>query len=533
MEGYACAALAEMFEALQASPDLEPVLAVLGDDPTVIKALAPSLLKLLVTGIDLVARAADGGVRLGAAEKDLQVAGREVMRLLLQSGVDLVSAREQRRHGGVLGTDGITRTYVERGHARDVATVFGRITVHRLAYRAPGAGNLHPLDEVLDLPAGLYSAGLAELCAIETARGSFATASAAVERATGVRIGTRQVIDLVRDGAQDAQAFYAGRARVVPQAGPQDAVVITADGKGVVVRPEGLREATAKKAAQGGGEGGNRKRMAEIVCVHDLAPVPRSVDDILPLRSIDPGHDGGADTVKGPVASGKWLTASLVEDIATVIGAGFDEAERRDPGHTRPWLGLVDGNTTQIEAITTEAASRGVEVTILIDYLHVSGYVWDAAKAFFCTDTVAGMALARAWVHDRNRMVLQGRALEVADRITARVRGSKLTAAQRKAALAAATYLTNKAPHLDYPAALAKGWPIATGVIEGACRHLVADRMDITGARWGLDTAQAVLTLRAIITTGDFNSYWTHHQQQEHDRNHATIKHHRDHTKAA
>jgi hypothetical protein len=132
------------------------------------------------------------------------------------------------------------------------------------------------------------------------------------------------------------------------------------------------------------------------------------------------------------------------------------------------------------------------------------------------------MTLARAWVHERSRMVLHGDALQVAERIRARVLSSKLTAAQHKSALEAATYLTNKAPHLDYPTALAKGWPIATGVIEGATRHLVKDRLEITGARWGLDTAEAVLTLRATVTNSDFDDYWRHHQQQEHHRTHAT-----------
>ena len=184
--------------------------------------------------------------------------------------------------------------------------------------------------------------------------------------------------------------------------------------------------------------------MAELVCVYDLTPVPRTVEDILP--AVVRGDDGGASTgtstlghgnvdsdsdsggdgqeptvVKAPKAAGKWLTASVVEDIPTVIAAGFDEATRRDPGHARHWLALVDGNTTQIDAITAEAAARGVDVTILVDYLHVAGYVWDAAKAFFCTDTAAGMARARAWVHERKRMILHGRALEVADRIRARV----------------------------------------------------------------------------------------------------------------
>jgi len=85
---------------------------------------------------------------------------------------------------------------------------------------------------------------------------------------------------------------------------------------------------------------------------------------------------------------------------------------------------------------------------------------------------------------------------------------------------ACATYLINKRPWLDYPTALARGWPIATGVIEGACRHLVKDRMDITGARWGLAGAEAVLKLRALVSNGDFDAYWAWHLTQEQQRVH-------------
>ena len=81
-------------------------------------------------------------------------------------------------------------------------------------------------------------------------------------------------------------------------------------------------------------------------------------------------------------------------------------------------------------------------------------------------------------------------------------------------------YLQAKQPWMDYPRALANGWPIATGVIEGACRHLVQDRMGITGARWGLQGAQAILWLRAINASGDHDAYWDYHKQQEHQRNH-------------
>ena len=551
MEDYARTALMGMLTATVTGPDLAEVLGpVTGRGPVIdalIDGLGPVVVSLLQVGIGLGGRAAAGTVSLGEVEQELRTSGREWIRAAMQAVMDAASAAEERRSGGVDGPDGVRRRRVEDGHARSVATVFGRIRVCRLAYRAPLAANVHPLDEVLDLPAGLYSPGLARLCAQESVRGSFTDAADAVEYATGVRIGTRQIIELTRAAAADATAFYADPGREVSAAAPDDALVITADGKGVPVRPEALRPGTAKlatkaktsatDASSSGGSGGgkpHRKRMAELVCVYDLTPVPRTVEDLLPALIGDddsaptgPEGDGDGDgdcdgekpaAVKAPTATGKWLTASLIEDIPTVIAAGFDEATRRDPTHTRDWVALVDGNITQIEAITAQAAARGVEVTILVDYLHVAGYVWDAAKALFCTDTTAGMTLARTWVHERSRMILHGRALEVADRIRARVRDSKLTTAQRKSALEAATYLTNKAPHLDYPTALARGWPIATGVIEGACRHLVQDRMDITGARWGLDTAQAVLTLRAIATTGDLARYWRYHQQQEHHR---------------
>ena len=73
---------------------------------------------------------------------------------------------------------------------------------------------------------------------------------------------------------------------------------------------------------------------------------------------------------------------------------------------------------------------------------------------------------------------------------------------------------------LGYPTALAAGWPIATGIIEGACRHIVADRMDLTGARWSVDGAEAVLKLRAVRANGDFDDYWRHHVAEERKRVH-------------
>jgi hypothetical protein len=90
---------------------------------------------------------------------------------------------------------------------------------------------------------------------------------------------------------------------------------------------------------------------------------------------------------------------------------------------------------------------------------------------------------------------------------------AELDRAKRAGADAGATYLTNKSRYLDYPTALTKGWPIATGVIEGACRHL-------TGARWGLSGAEAILRLRALRSNSDFEDYWRYHLARERHRVH-------------
>jgi hypothetical protein len=217
-----------------------------------------------------------------------------------------------------------------------------------------------------------------------------------------------------------------------------------------------------------------------------------------------------------PTAKHKWLTASVVDDAASVVATVFDEAERRDPAHEHTWVALVDGNNHQIDRIRVEATRRDVKVSIVVDFIHVLEYLWRAAWSFFDE----GDPAAEGWVHDKAHTVLDGKASIVAAAIRRKATRLGLDAAERANADRAADYLLNKAPYLGYPAALAAGWPIATGVIEGACRHLVKDRMDITGARWGLPGAEAVLKLRALRSNGDFDAYWRYHLEQERRRVH-------------
>lgn len=474
-------------------------------------------------------------------EDELDRRGRELLRQMVQGQLELRALRE-RRADEVKDADDVRHGAVETGHTRPLTTIFGVVSVTRLAYRRRGHANLYPGDGRLNLPPEQHSHGLRRLAAVEGSRGSFEEATAAIARTTGQQLGKRQVETLAARAAIDVEDFYATRRP--PPGGHDDAhddahddvhddvLVISADGKGIVMRPEALRPQTARKAQAATtklktrlskGEKRNRKRLAEVGAVYDLSPVPRHATDVMGgektgQKTGRPPAAAPAAPTKAPVATNKWVTASVVDDAAQVLRDVFDEAERRDPTHTRTWVALVDGNNHQIDRIETEASDRGIDVTIVVDLIHVLEYLWGAAWSFFEEADPA----AEAWVHHRALAILEGKARQVAAGIRRRASSQGLSPTKRAKADACARYLVNKANYLDYHTALASGWPIATGVIEGACRHLVKDRMDITGARWSTQGAEAVLKLRAVRTNGDFEAYWHYHLEHERARVHAS-----------
>jgi hypothetical protein len=449
------------------------------------------------------------GLSHAELEQHLDVHGRELLRCLLGDHLTLRAVREPRLEQ-VTGDEGVIRSRVEKGHGRALETVFGTVSVERLAYRAPGVGNLHPADAALNLPVERHSHGLRKLCALESPRGSFDGAVDAIERQTGVKLGKRQVEELAGLAAMDFEDFY--ETRRPARSKPGDLLVLSADGKGIVMRADALRTRAPARPRAGpspklsGDDQQYRRRMAEIGAVYDAKPAPRTPADILTSAAPE-----GYEPEPGPVAKNKWLTASIVNAPAEVIRRVFDEAERRDPKHRRTWVALVDGANHQIERIRFESRKRKVTVTIIVDFVHVLTYLWNAAGCLHPNNDQA----AAQWVHRQATRVLQGHARKVAGTIRRQATTARLSPSQRKPADEAATYLTNKAPYLDYPTALTQGWPIATGIVEGACRHLIKDRFDITGARWGLAGAEAILKLRAIIANGDFQEYWQYHLAQE------------------
>jgi hypothetical protein len=209
--------------------------------------------------------------------------------------------------------------------------------------------------------------------------------------------------------------------------------------------------------------------MATLACVYDAEPAPRRPHDVIAPPG---GRHGCRKPRPGPKARARWLAGSVEQDPAEVIAAAFDQAEARDPAHLRRWVVLVDGAEHQLDLIRAEAARRGVTISILIDLIHVLEYIWKAAWSLHA----AGDPAAEDWVAVKALAVLAGNSAQVAAAITAEAEAAGLTASQRHGADACVHYLTSKHQFLRYDQALAAGWPIATGVIEGACRHLIGDR---------------------------------------------------------
>jgi len=439
----------------------------------------------------------------GEREKVIGDDGRELQRRLLQATFDLDAVREERAEG-VTSVAGIRHGTVEDGHGRGVASVFGPVRVTRKAYRNRREPNLYPADARQVLPEDPYSLGMRSLAAFHLAAGGFGQAQEVIEARTGVTVGRAQLAGLAEDLAAWTEDFYQERSRDAEEEEQPDSDVIMmqGDGKGIAMRPEHRRNA--------GKDDGTRpgvKKMAEIVAVADFTPAVRQPEDIAAPPARRRAHPG-------PKARDKWVSASVTESIEDMIAAAYDEADRRDPERVRQRVFLVDGNKQQLAAIEDHAKARNLKVPVLIDYIHVSGYIGKAAAALHPGDPAA----AGQWADGQLLRVLHGRAKAVAATLASVAAKARANPRTRHLDLTdmdkAVTYLENNHRHMKYDRALAKGWPIATGMIEGACRFVIEDRFGITGARWSPDGAEVILKIRAVVVNGDLDDYMRYYKER-------------------
>ena len=298
-------------------------------------------------------------------------------------------------------------------------------------------------------------------------------------------------------------------------------LVLTFDGKGIVMLPDALRPATAKAAASAEGklatrlspgEKNGRKRMAELACVYDAVPVPRTPEDIISTpaqkRRKKKAQAGKAE------GQGKAAGAAGAGQVADRLG------HRRHPRRHRRRLRRGRAPRPAAQARMgrphrrQQHADRGRHRRGRPPRHHGHDRHRLHPRARIPAGRPPGPSSTRASPPPRNGSLTRparsctAKPRQVAAGIRRRATTYGYSPAERAGADECARYLDNKKDYLDYATALRKGWPIATGIIEGACRHIVKDRMDITGARWGLEGAEAILKLRAVIASGDFDDYW-------------------------
>ena len=455
------------------------------------------------------------------AERWLAVAQRELMRRLFQAFLTLRGQAQVQEP--VVGADDETRTHQRQGMTRKLETVFGTVDVERTGHGGRGLSTLHPVDASLNLPGNRYSLEVDRQVAMAAARLSFDASLDTMQRLTGAHVPKRQAEKAVRRAASDFETFYKDSQHDAEEP-TSELLILTFDQKGVVLHREDLAEATRKAAENArpkmdtrGSKGEpkrGRKRMATVAAVYTVAPYVRTPEDVIAgLR-----HIRDATPKRRPKPEDKRVWASLTRDLPTVVAEAFAEAALRDPEHRKRWLVLVDGDDKLTRRVRAEARRCGVKVTLVLDFIHALEYLWKAAHVFFAE----GSEEIEAWVLERLRRMLSGDVSRVVAGMTrmATVRG--LSAKKRQPVDTAARYLLKRKNMMRYDELLTLGSPIATGIIEGACRHLINDRMELTGARWRLPSAEAVLRLRSLLSSGDFDEYWRFHEHAEARRTHAS-----------
>ena len=394
--------------------------------------------------------------------------------------------------------------------SRPYLSIFGEIPITRACY-GQGRVEAAPLDAQLHLPQRQYSYLFQQWLAAFVIDDSHAEAIKKLETILGLGVSVKASEDLNREQASDVEPFQNHLATPDPaQEGP--ILVVTADCKGVplvksALGPESAPLSTAANSRRGKGQKANKKRMAAVGAVYTIKPFARTPDEVIDEvmrkkaaeRRPQPTHKRvRADLLVGKVALFLWLA---------------DEVIRRNPQGSKPLVFLSDGE----RALHDRQGEFLPENTVcILDLFHVMERLWKAAWCFF--DEASEKKEAHQWVEKHLRMLLEGKVRYVISGLNQMKTKRELKGTRRQTIEEVTGYFQRNRDRMKYDEYLAKGYPIGSGVVEGACRHLVKDRLERTGMRWRPEGAQAMLDLRATYLNEEWNPFWEYHIEQEDER---------------
>ena len=415
--------------------------------------------------------------------------------------------------------EGRTVTRLEEAHPRSYLSIFGEFELSRFVY-GRGAGRkieLIPLDAHLALPESKFSYLLQRWDQRLATEQSFAQVSETMEDILGL---SQHVDSLERTNRKMAQsaAEFVEQQQAPPPAEEEGVIFVqTADGKGVPIRhPADAPRIESHHSKRGPKP--NRKKMATVGAVYSIEPYVRTPEEVVDSLFQEPGEARKKDKSDRPRPQHKRARVSLdhvdaegdaVRGAAAVFGWMTGQVRARNPGDEKPLVTIMDGQ----KALWDERdVFQGDAATIdILDLLHVTPRLWEAAHLFHAPQSPE----AEQFVRERVLRILQGGIASV-------VRGMRRMATvrclpqKRQDTLdQICNYYCNNQHRMRYDEYLRAGYPIASGVIEGACRHIVKDRMERAGMSWIIEGAQAMLELRCIQITGAWDEFTAFRVERE------------------
>jgi hypothetical protein len=391
---------------------------------------------------------------------------------------------------------------------RDYFSIFGKLKVPRSSYRLEGYWAVMPLDIQADLPARCYSYLLQELMNFLNIRDSFDEAALSLKKFFGLDIRTSRFEVISEDSHTSYDEFYETKAMPAEESEGQ-LQVLSFDGKGV---PMIKREAAKLKARLGKGEKRQKKKEALVGVSYSVDQKVRTAEEvagnlIYPEES-KRKKQNEAETVEVKAQNVRRL-ASLKRPKREVVDELVQDASVRDPEHKRPWVVVMDGALGLWSLISKTLCA--IKYVGILDIIHVIEYLWLAGNTLYGEKN----AKTKKWVYDRLVAILQGRVGTVIGGLKQSIAKRKLTKRKIDSLKTVIRYFENHREWMKYDEYLRLGYPIGTGVVESSCGHTVKNRMEGTGRRWSLEGAEAILLLRSIYTSNDWEAYWQAHMRRE------------------
>jgi hypothetical protein len=403
-------------------------------------------------------------------------------------------------------------------HRRAYQSIFGCFDLERVAYGTREGQRIEhvPLDARLSLPAGKFSYLLQDWdqgLAVESPYQQF---NDVLRRMLGLEQSVASLEQMTRTMAEAVEGFWAEQAPV-PAARAEQIVVLSADGKGVPMRKPAAAPPIAAHQHQKGPQPG-RKKMAVVGTVYQIDRYRRTPEEVVEALFREPGATDLRDEAapSRPVPEHKRSRVNLTAPVAATAGSTeamfawlAEEARSRDPGEQLPWVVLMDGQPSLWEE-AKQALGAAPRVEIL-DLLHATSHLWDAVHLFHAPGSALALRLMELLV----LALLSGMSAGVVNLLESAAVEVGLARSRRRRLTKICNYLRRHQARMRYDEYLAAGYPIASGVIEGACRHVVKDRMERAGMHWTIPGAQALLRLRCVAINGEWEAFMRHRVQQE------------------